>query len=432
MSPTPAELVRAHARAHSLLALRRVLADPRADTSALRSLSASVVERACLDPAFRTWAAGVTLGDGTPDPQTALRMIGSARATTNGANVLPVTKSLQRIVGPHLERAIVADAAAVNAAWMTAERMLDQLRLGRLASVVQAVDLIAGLYGPRGEIRALSNPRFPGFAAIGVNNPPLILAEQTAHEAVHVTLAARIALDASLKPLTDERVGVLSPFTGSVRTIERVVHGILSYAAVRQLWRAVATEAEPELWMELSDRGKASELVARRLRTLNARLTLAMTCLFDAAGPEVCDLLNELASDFLAAELDPRPEALPSAAKLLLPQDILSRSPVSAPSSGRSLTLPCGATRFHGLLFLSPIYRRTASPSSRVPLSLLQVGSSDPFPTHESANSVIYPARQCMCWTRICKARSTFTSTATLHSPGRPHFSIEKIRPASC
>jgi hypothetical protein len=304
MSPTPAEVVQAHARAHSLLALRRTLADPRADTGALRSLSATVVERACLDPAFRTWAAEMAIADSTPDPKAALRIIGSATPTTGGANILPVTKSLERIVGPWLDEALVADAAAVSAAWITAERVLDKLHLDRLVSIVQAVDLIAGLHGPRGEIRALSNPQFPGFAAIGVDNPPLILAEQAVHEAVHVTLAAYVALDANLTPLTDERVGVLSPFTGSVRTVERVAHGILSYAGVRQLWRAVATEAEPELWMELPDRGKACELVALRLRTLDARLALAMTCLFDAGGTEVCNLLNKLASDFLAVELE--------------------------------------------------------------------------------------------------------------------------------
>ncbi|WJI79375.1 MULTISPECIES: HEXXH motif-containing putative peptide modification protein [unclassified Mesorhizobium] len=262
------------------------------------------MEQACLDPAFRTWAAEMSLSGSPPDPRTALRIITSARGANGGANILPVTKSLKSIVGPRLESQLVADPEVVGAAWMTVEYLLGRLSLHRLIPVVQAVDLIAGLHGPRGEIRSLSSLQFPGFAAIGVENPPLILAEQAVHESAHVTLAARIALDTNLMPLTDERVGILSPFTNSVRTIERVSHGILSYAAVRHLWRAVALEVNPEFWMELQDREKACDLVARRLRTLDARLALAMICLFDAAGIEVCNLLVDLAADLLETELD--------------------------------------------------------------------------------------------------------------------------------
>ncbi|MBZ9864233.1 hypothetical protein LB515_02480 [Mesorhizobium sp. CA15] len=246
----------------------------------------------------------MSLSDSAPDPGIALRIISHARDANECANILPVTRSLKRIIGRSREEQLVADPQVVRAAWMAAEHLLGQLHLHRLLSVVQAVDLIAGLHGPRGEIRALSSLQFPGFAAIGVENPPLILAEQAVHESLHVTLAARIALDTDLKPLTDERVGVLSPFTSSVRTIERVSHGILSYAAVRQLWRAVAKATTPELWMELPDRGKARELVARRLRTLDARLALAMICLFDAAGVEVCNLIRDLAVDLMETELE--------------------------------------------------------------------------------------------------------------------------------
>lgn len=305
MHPTPVELVRAHARAHALLALQRIIVDPSADTTALQTLSADAVEEACLEPAFRTWAAELALSDSAPNAQMALQIIASTRRAPKGVNGLPVTKSLQRIVGPRLSEMIIDDLSAVNTAWMTAQHTVERLRLGNLVSVLQAVDLITGLDGPWGEVRAFSNPQFPGFVAIGVNNPPIVLAEQAVHEAGHVTFAAHIALDAGLGLLTDERVGVLSPFTSSVRTIERVAHGIFSYAAVRELWRAVARDGYPELLIEVPDRGRALEIVARRLKTLDARLSLAITCLFDAAGTQVCDLLKRLAGDILAAELEP-------------------------------------------------------------------------------------------------------------------------------
>lgn len=304
MFNTPADLVRAHARAHTLLALHRMITNRSVDSSMLRDLNASTVESASVHPEFRTWAAEMFLCDTAPDPNEVLRIIGSLCKISDEVQVLPATNSLRTIVGHSFEAVIASDSKSVSCAWATACDVFDKLGLNELRSVVRAVDLITGLNGPRGEIRAFSNPHFPGFVAIGINNPPLILAEQAVHEAMHVTLAARIALDAALDLLTDQRVGILSPFTGSVRTIERVAHGILSYAAVRELWRAVDNEERPELLMEVPNLGVAKGLIARRLRTLDGRLSVAMSCLLDGAGREACDLLVKLSLDLLNAELE--------------------------------------------------------------------------------------------------------------------------------
>jgi hypothetical protein len=233
----------------------------------------------------------------------ALKLIASSTQHTTGPTFLPRASGLQRIIGTHLGDHLVSDEAIISKAWTTAALVLRELKLEGLLDLLAAVDLIAGINGPRGEIRALSNPQFPGFVAIGVDGPPLILAEQAVHEAMHVVLAARIALDTDVGTIADDRVGILSPFTDSVRTIARVVHGVLSYAAVLVMWRAVAAFPAPERWMEISDRMRAREIAARRERTIMARLRLAMICLFDGAGAEVCRRTRKLADEFLDIQL---------------------------------------------------------------------------------------------------------------------------------
>ncbi len=81
------------------------------------------------------------------------------------------------------------------------------------------------------------------------------------------------------------------------------MHGVLSYAAVLAMWRAAAAFASPERWMEFSDSTKACNIVARRVRTLETRLRLAMICLFDGAGEEVCRRTKRLADELLNVQL---------------------------------------------------------------------------------------------------------------------------------
>lgn len=303
MPLTSAEWVRAHARTLSLAMLRTIIASGTSESEKLRSLHAPVAERACLDPAFRVWTAETTLIGAVPDAMTALKLIASPRESKTGPVFLPKTSALRRIVGVPLGDHLVPNEEIISDAWATAQSVLRELKLDALLSLLIAVDLIAGIRGPRGEVRALSNPQFPGFVAIGLDNPPLLIAEQAVHESMHVVLAARLALANDFAALTDDRVGILSPFTDTVRTIERVVHGVLSYAAVLAMWRAVATFASPESWMELSDKTKAYNIVARRVRTLETRLRLAMICLFDGAGAEVCRRTKQLAVELLNVRL---------------------------------------------------------------------------------------------------------------------------------
>ena len=305
MPLTPCELVRAHARVISLAVLRRSIDTAEPESNELKALPAHIVDKVCLDRSFRIIAANAIISGTAPDPGFVLRRCNASASIPLDEYPVFLTgdEHLDRIIGPKLAGSIVQDESLVKEAWSKAQDVLDDLSLRVLLDAINSVDLVAGLNGPHGEIRALSNPNFPGFIAIGVRNPPLILAEQAVHEAMHVILAARIALDAELDMLTDERVGVLSPFTNSARTIERVVHGVLSYAAVQVLWRAVAHSDEPGRWMDLSRREGSYGIARRRVQALEARLQLAMACLLDGAGEEVCHRTSELSREILGVDL---------------------------------------------------------------------------------------------------------------------------------
>lgn len=312
MLATPAETVRAHIRAISLATLQSALDHGGADGVQLRNVNASVVERACLDPAFRLWGAGAALCGMKADATTALRLLSFPTVSKDSPFYLSKTPLLAQIVGP-LGDCLVQDADLVRKAWIEAENLISELDLTFLLKLMHGVDLIAGIHGPWGEIRSLSNPGFPGFVAIGVDGPPLSAAEQAVHESMHVVLSARLAMDPQLAELTDDRIAVLSPFTDTVRTIDRVIHGILSYSAVEALWRAVATTPVPERCMGLSDRETARIIADRRVQAINARIRLAMRFLFDGAGPDICarvaDLLGELAGlgiEYMPARTDDR------------------------------------------------------------------------------------------------------------------------------
>ena len=297
MLPTPADAVRAHIRAVSLSALQRAIALGGDDSDKLRGVSSQVAERACFDVSFRIWAAQVVICGHMADSAVALKFLSSARDQAHSVSYLSKSSALDQIVGP-LHKHLSTDAELVQNAWMLAEKTLQELGLSSLSNLFRAVDLVAGFHGVRGEIRALSNPCFPGFVAIGIDAPPLIITEQALHESMHVVVSARLAISDELAELLDERVGVLSPFTNSVRTIERVVHGILSYSVVGALWRAVACFSTPGYFLEISDRDHAQGVAERRVRTIEARLRLAMQCLLDGAGVEACrrtaQLLEEL------------------------------------------------------------------------------------------------------------------------------------------
>ena len=238
-----------------------------------------------------------------PTADVALGVLETCPAPSVGPYVLPNNADLQGIVGDPLAQAIVNEPEMVLDAWRRACRTLSILQLGKLARTVEAVDLLAGLDGPYGEIRSFSNPGFPGFVALGIRNPDVILAEQAIHEAVHVVFSAHLALRDELSPLLDERAGALSPFTNSVRTIERVAHGILSYSAVHRLWAAVGGSAAAPSLLGIQDRFQCHDIIARRLKTLEQRLALATLHFCDAAGAEAFNVLCAVADDLLGLAL---------------------------------------------------------------------------------------------------------------------------------
>jgi hypothetical protein len=291
MSLTPIDAVRAHVRAASLSTLQKAVVSGGAEVDTLRGISSVAVESACFDPELRLWSAQIAIAGAFVDSGTALKLVTSGRGPAGAVSYLGKSSSLVEIVGLQSEY-LASDIEAVRRAWLSVKDILEEIGLLNLLQIFNAVDLVAGFLGPRGEIRALSNPLFPGFAAIGINAPPLVIAEQAVHESMHVVVSAHLALNDDLAALIDDSVGILSPFTASVRTIDRVVHGIASYSAVGALWRAAADCQTLPSFLDVSDLGRARRLAERRLETIDARIRLAMRCLFDGAGIETCALTS--------------------------------------------------------------------------------------------------------------------------------------------
>jgi hypothetical protein len=144
-----------------------------------------------------------------------------------------------------------------------------------------AVDLCAGLEGPHGEIRAFSNPDVPGLIAIGIRNPPVLLAEQVVHESTHVRLALRVDTDQTLSRMLEEMPACASPFTGSIRPAERVLHGVVSYARVLRMWEALQHYPLDPAWFE--DANDPAKIVARRVTEVGERIARGWSSLVAAA-----------------------------------------------------------------------------------------------------------------------------------------------------
>lgn len=293
MATTCGDLVRQHTRLSVLSAIARICNGNPDASRCLRSIPAKKFEVAYQDASLRLSIASMELAGMPLETESIVKLVRDALPRSRTTEFLAVDSRIGAILGASAPPG-ESDPSVTESAWMSATAAVESTGAAGLVGLLRSVDLVVGLQGPWGEIRALSNPAIPGFVAIGVNSPPAILAEQALHESMHVALSARIALDPSTERLCDSRVGVLSPFTNSVRTSERVVHGLMSYGVVLSLW--ISLEKSPLLAtllaVESEDRARA--ICRRRIETIGARLAVAELALQDAAGQEVVVMVRDM------------------------------------------------------------------------------------------------------------------------------------------
>ncbi len=294
------ERTRRHAAISALLVLqRRIAADPER-AGKLRAMPGADFERIFLDPQSRLRVADVLISGSDEPHEDFFLSLGSALpASAPGQRTfLPASPLLERLVDPH-RYFVEPDPDVVRERWELGLDLIDRLCPGRLGEMARGADLICGLRYEWSAIRAFSNSRIPGFIAFNVCAPPVILAEQIVHEAAHVAVAACLDLESRYRRLAAQNVAAFSPFTDSVRTVDRVVHGIISYHAVRRLWRGIAgrpeTDIPPEAFGDCADRGA---VVARRLDVLDRRLRVALLFLSDALDPSAFEDFLALFSEF--------------------------------------------------------------------------------------------------------------------------------------
>ena len=174
---------------------------------------------------------------------------------------------------------VVADAGRVHAAWRAGIEVLDAVVPAGANEVRASVILIAGLEGPFGEVTAFSSPNFPGCIAFGTNNPPVLLAEEMLHEACHVRLWSRLAVDNRLSATFSDLPAIHSPFTESLRPAIRVLHGFVSYAAVLRYWQALKSIQYDPAAFGPTPGDRAAMLVERRIDILRQRIAAALSAL---------------------------------------------------------------------------------------------------------------------------------------------------------
>lgn len=293
------DLVNRHARLSVLAAFEEAVRV--GGITDLRTIAAELIYGCARQPSVRIAAADWAIA-GTPfDYTEALSSGGVLQKLFPKPFALLPTNELARIIGAKKDT-VVADLSVVYRAWEAALETLGLPQNQRFAPLLEGVELIAGIESGWGEICSFSNPKFPGFIAFGVHSPPAIIAEQVIHEAVHINLAATLLLNEELADLRKDDLGVLSPFTNSVRTVERLVHGLVSYSAVLAFWRDLAASTRAENALEVTSE-EAERICRQRIELLAARIQVGLLSLRDAGGQWLVSMVQNTAEDELGIPL---------------------------------------------------------------------------------------------------------------------------------
>lgn len=288
-------------RLRALYVLREAARLGNAEAEALLMAEASVILEAVDIPVVRMSCAAAFLAlRSTPfaalsllEAATSLvasKVAGTVNTDTKFPSVVPAEgwplcvgrcAALEAVAMPPLGTTLVEDPSEVATAWLTARSVIERLLPNEFDLMRDVVDFCAGLEGPHGEIRAFSNPDVPGLIAIGIRNPPVLLAEQVVHESTHVRLALRVDTDQTLSRMLEEMPACASPFTGSIRPAERVLHGVVSYARVLRMWETLQHYPLDPAWFE--DASDPAKIVARRVMEVGQRIARGWSSLVAAA-----------------------------------------------------------------------------------------------------------------------------------------------------
>jgi hypothetical protein len=258
----------------------------------LEALDAPVVRMSCAS-AFLALRSAPLAALSVLDAATslvALKVAGSLTTDSTLPSVVPShgwplcvgrCAALEAIAVPPSGTTLVEDPSEVATAWLKARSVIERLLPDECELMRDAVDLCAGLDGPHGEIRAFSNPDIPGLIVIGIRNAPVLLAEQVVHESTHIRLALRVEADETLSRMLEEMPACASPFTGSIRPAERVLHGVVSYGRVLRMWEALQRYPLDPAWFE--DANDHARIIARRVREVGERIARGWSSLVAAA-----------------------------------------------------------------------------------------------------------------------------------------------------
>jgi hypothetical protein len=224
------------------------------------------------------------------DPSTKAEMLISC---VGGIRCLPSEALPARLFADKPSVDITDDANAVAGAIETALTLLNKVWPSGSAFVLDVTELCIGLNGPRGQTHSFSNHNVPGLVAIAINNPPALVAEQLVHEAAHLHLALITEETGSISELFERLPACHSPFTRSVRTAERVFHGIVSYARVKRFWEILlAADTVPDHWFD--DRQTRRLDMSNRLIEVSRRIVLAWEALTKCLDRDEVSALQSL------------------------------------------------------------------------------------------------------------------------------------------
>ena len=289
-------LIKSHARLVGLLALKRGLKNGDISSSEILTQNADIFERSYFEKKSRIFFSQCLINNNI-----------SSKDITQSFIMAPSQKSDKYFLSPsdivgkiieHKKYKFQEKIMVTQEKWRQGIALLHQLELDFLVELAESVDLIIGINGEWACIQAFSNPYFPGFMAFNVNAPPVILAEQQVHEATHIVLSAKLSVKGEYADLTNKSIAAFSPFTDSVRTLDRVIHGVISYASVLKLWEALSKN--PSL---LNDQGNCInedpiEIILDRISIVSNRIILAIQCIKDVLSEHEFSLFASLYSEF--------------------------------------------------------------------------------------------------------------------------------------
>jgi hypothetical protein len=149
----------------------------------------------------------------------------------------------------------------------------------------------------------------------------VLLAEQIIHESSHVQLGLAIEHDDNLFETIRTMPACYSPFTQSIRTAERVLHGVVSYGRALEFWRKVSEHSGSfTQWFKIDNTVECADVARQRIAEIEGRVYRGWRALISCASANEIEVISgvyetvaQSKPDFLlsAAEKQELSKALP-------------------------------------------------------------------------------------------------------------------------